>query len=196
MTTGRAAPAISDGRWRIDPKRSRVEFQSKTFWGMMTVTGTFDRYDATMELAAEPAISMIVEADSLDTGNSMRDKHLRSGDFFDVENNPHVRFISDEVALDGEQLTAHGVLHAAGRSVALSIKGTVVLEGETLSVEASAEVDHRQLGMSRGLLAMVRPPSRLRIRAQAGRHPRRIHPGDSTTENNHPSRQDTRYTAQ
>jgi polyisoprenoid-binding protein YceI len=169
MTTRGATPAISDRRWRIDPKRSRVEFQSKTFWGMMTVTGTFDRYDATMELAAEPAISMIVEADSLDTGNSMRDKHLRSGDFFDVENSPNVRFISDEVALDGEQLTAHGVLHAAGCSVALSIEGTVVLEGETLSVEASAEVDHRQLGMSRGLLAMVRPPSRLRIRAQAGR---------------------------
>src|SRR5690242_5166128 len=94
MSTSRAAPAITDGRWRIDPKRSRVEFQSKTFWGMMTVTGTFERFDATMELAAEPAISMIVEADSLDTGNSMRDKHLRSGDFFDVENNPQVHFIS------------------------------------------------------------------------------------------------------
>ena len=169
MSTGRAAPAITYGRWRIDPTRSRVEFQSKTFWGMMTVTGTFDRYDATMELAAEPAISMIVEADSLDTGNSMRDKHLRSADFFDVENNPHVRFISDEVALDGNQLTLDGVLHAAGSSVALSIQGTVVLDGDTLFVEASAEVDHRQLGMSRGLLAMVRPPSRLTIRAEAAR---------------------------
>jgi polyisoprenoid-binding protein YceI len=136
---------------------------------MMTVTGRFDRFDATMDLEAEPAISMTVEADSLDTGNSMRDKHLRSGDFFDVENNPQVRFISDEVTLDGERLRARGRLHAAGRSAELAIEGRVLQEAETLSVEASAEVDHRELGMSHGLLAMVRPPSRLSIHAQAVR---------------------------
>lgn len=169
MTTHKPAPAITEGRWRIDPERSRVEFRSKTFWGMMTVVGRFDRYDATMELAAEPAISMVVEADSLSTGNAMRDKHLRSGDFFDVENNPQVRFISDSVTLDGEHLKAHGVLHAAGKSVTLSIEGDVVQEGDELSVEAVAEVDHLELGMSRGVLGMVRPPSKLRIRAQAVR---------------------------
>ena len=171
MVTGDPAPPLTGTRWRIDPRRSRVEFHSKTFWGMMTVTGRFDRYDATMELSAQPAIAMTIEADSLDTGNSLRDKHLRSGDFFDVENNPQVRFISDEVTLDGERLSVRGRLHAAGRTVPLSLVGKVVHGIETLSVEATAEVDHRRLGMSHGLLAMVRPPSKLAIRAHAVRDP-------------------------
>ena len=169
MATPGRTPAIGESRWRIDPERSHIEFDAKTFWGMMTVTGRFDRYDATMDLASEPAISMTIEADSLDTGNSMRDKHLRSADFFDVENNPQVRFISDQVTLNGERLTVRGLLHAAGRSVPLSIEGKVVQGTETLAVEATAEVDHTQLGMSRGVLGMVRPRNKLRIRAHAVR---------------------------
>ena len=167
MATDDSAPPITQARWRIDPKRSRFEFHSKTFWGMMTVTGRFDRYEATLDLSADPAIEVTIEADSLDTGNSVRDKHLRSVDFFDVENHPQIRFISDEVTLDGERLSVRGRLHAAGRSVPLLIEGKVAQAAAALSVEAFAEVDHRQLGMSRGPLAMVRPPTRLTIRARA-----------------------------
>src|SRR5699024_12001799 len=37
---------------------------------------------------------------SISTSNEDRDNHLRSGDFFDAENFPEIRFVSTEVAGD------------------------------------------------------------------------------------------------
>ena len=66
-------------------------------------------------MRSEPAVELTIEADSLDTKQRRRDKHLRSADFFDVEHHPEVRFVSDSAALDGERLKVHGQLHAAGK---------------------------------------------------------------------------------
>ena len=90
------------------PTRSSVEFRTPTFWGLMTVKGRFERYDGTLDLRQEPAIELTIEAVSLNTNNNMRDKHLRSSDFFDVANHPQVRFVSDSATLDGERLDGQG----------------------------------------------------------------------------------------
>jgi polyisoprenoid-binding protein YceI len=34
-------------RWTLDPARSAVEFKVRHFWGLITVTGDFDRFDGT-----------------------------------------------------------------------------------------------------------------------------------------------------
>src|SRR4051794_9034330 len=110
-------PTIGTTRWRIDPARSSVEFHVKGFWGMATIKGRFSRYHGTLDLAAEPAIELTIEADSLDTANAKRDMHLRSPDFFDAEKHPYLRFVSDSATLDGERLHVRGRLHARGRSI-------------------------------------------------------------------------------
>ena len=109
------AHSIENTRWRIDPTRSRIEFRTPTFWGLITVNGRFEHYDGTLDLRHEPAVELTIDASSLDTNNTKRDKHLRSADFFDVENHPQVRFVSDSATLDGERLTVSGRLYAAGR---------------------------------------------------------------------------------
>ena len=76
------------GRWRIDPTRSSVEFRTRTLWGLATVKGHFERYDGTLDLERSPAIELTIDADSLNTKNDFRDRHLRSADFFDVEEPP------------------------------------------------------------------------------------------------------------
>jgi YceI-like domain len=92
---------IQNGRWRIDPARSSVEFHVRNLWGLQTVKGRFESYSGTIELATQPSIELTIEADSLNTNNPQRDKHLRSADFFDIANHPHVRFESELVTLDG-----------------------------------------------------------------------------------------------
>src|SRR5262249_2569180 len=116
----RQAPSIAATRWRIDPARSSVEFRVKNFWNLVTVKGGFSRYHGPLDLQADPAIDLTIEADSLDSRNERRDKHLRSGDFFDVDEHPYVRFVSNSAVLDGETLTVKGRLHARGESIPLT----------------------------------------------------------------------------
>ena len=160
------APSIRSTRWRIDPKRSDVEFQTKIFWGIATVKGSFARYHGTLDLGAQPAIELTLESDSLDTQNSKRDEHLRSSDFFGVEAHPRVRFVSERAVLNGERLTVRGRLHARGASIPLSLEATLrALDGE-LEVEAIAEADHRRLGMTWNKIGMVSTPSKLVVKGR------------------------------
>jgi polyisoprenoid-binding protein YceI len=168
MTTTQPTEAvdIEKTRWRIDPARSSVEFHTPTFWGLMTVNGRFERYDGTLDLREDPAIELTIEASSLNTKNNMRDKHLRSGDFFDVENHPQVRFVSDSARLDGERLTVSGRLHAAGESTPLDVDARLRRVDGELEVDATAYADHLELGMSHGMLGMIRTPSELIVRGR------------------------------
>ena len=50
--------SIAQGRWRIDPARSGVEFRTPTLWGLTTVRGHFDRYDGTLDLERSPAVEV------------------------------------------------------------------------------------------------------------------------------------------
>jgi polyisoprenoid-binding protein YceI len=151
--------AMETARWRIDPSRSSVEFRSPAFWGLTTAKGRFHSYDGTLDLRHQPAIELTLDADSIDTNNKIRDKHLRSAEFFDVANHPQVRFVSDSAALDGERLKVRGQLYAAGQSMPLDLEARLVPVGDELEVDAQTYADHRQLGMSSGTLGMIRTPS-------------------------------------
>jgi polyisoprenoid-binding protein YceI len=167
---------IATGEWRLDPARSSVEFHVPHFYGLMTVKGHFDRYEGTLDLSARPAVKLVIEADSLDTKQSKRDKHLRSADFFDVANHPRVRFEADAATLEGERLKVHGILHAAGKRIPLDVDATVTADGDELEIEASALADHRELGMGWSPLGIMRAPSKLIVRGRLvrGEDQRRI----------------------
>ena len=152
------------GAWRLDPARSSVEFQVPHFYGLMTVKGHFDRYEGTLDLSARPAVELVIDADSLDTKQGKRDKHLRSTDFFDVANHPQVRFEADAATLEGETLKAHGTLSAAGNQIPLDVDATLRPDGDELEIEASALADQRQLGMVWSPLGITRTPSKLIVR--------------------------------
>jgi polyisoprenoid-binding protein YceI len=164
--------SIETTRWRIDPTRSRIEFRTPTFWGLITVNGRFERYHGTLDLRHEPAVELTIDASSLDTNNHKRDKHLRSADFLDVDNHPQVRFVSDSATLEGERLTVSGRLYAAGESVPLDVDARLRRVDGELEVDATAYADHLELGMSHGKLGMIRTPSELIV------HGRLVRDGD------------------
>ena len=159
-------PVVETTRWQIDPARSSVEFSTPTFWGLITVHGRFERYDGSLDLRREPAIELTIEADSLDTKNKTRDEHLRSADFFDLENHPQVRFVSESAVLEGERLKVRGHLHAAGATIPLDLDASLRRVGDELEVDARVPADHRKLGMSHGLPGMLRSPSELIVRGR------------------------------
>jgi polyisoprenoid-binding protein YceI len=164
-TPSPSAPSIS-GAWRIDPARSSVEFHVRHFYGAVTVKGRFGTYEGTLDLAAQPAVQLTIDADSLDTKLRKRDQHLRSADFFDVEHHHQVRFVSDSAVLDGDRLTVHGQLHAAGKQIPLELDATLRPVDEELEIDASTHADHRELGMTWSPLGILRSPSELIVRGR------------------------------
>ena len=168
MTTRTVPTAnrLATETWRLDPSRSSVEFQARILYGLMTVSGRFDRYEGTLDLSSRPAISLSIEADSLNTNHKRRDKHLRSAAFFDAANHPRVRFEADAADLDSETMRVRGLLYAAGKHVPVEADVTVTAVGDELEVEATALADQRELGMTWSALGMVRAPSRLVVRGR------------------------------
>jgi polyisoprenoid-binding protein YceI len=155
----------------VDPIGTSVEFSVKTFWGLSTVRGRFDRFAGFYEFGPEgETIELTIDADSLDTGHATRDKHLRSDDFFHVERHQQVRFRSTRVHHVPEgYLHVVGHLEAAGKSVLLEFPATTRWIGDDLEIEATTTVDPRELGMSTGTLGMIRPPATLHIKARLTR---------------------------
>lgn len=87
-------------KWVIDPTHSEIEFKVKHLM-ITNVKGRFNEFDAsiytTNDNFTSVEIDCFINAASVDTGNEDRDKHLRSSDFFDVENHPQISFQADTV---------------------------------------------------------------------------------------------------
>lgn len=135
--------------WELDAAASRAEFRARTFWGLVGVRGHFDRLSGAVE--PDGRMELVIDAASLDSGNRQRDRHLRSGDFFDVERHPQVRFSSSgglESLADGG-VRVNGRLEAAGEAVQLELVPSVRPVGDdALELDAETTIDQRQLGMT------------------------------------------------
>jgi len=153
------------GRWQLDPRRSSVEFRARHFWGLLPVKGHFDYYHGRLDLGATRAIELTIDAATIQTGNRKRDQHLRSADFFDVENHPRVQFVSDSVELRRDTLRVAGRLSARGRSIPIELDAQIRRVNGELHIQAATTAPHRELGMTWSPLRMIRPHSRLVVNA-------------------------------
>jgi len=107
--------AIDDitGDYALDVSHSRLGFTARH--AMVTkVRGQFSDFEGTARVdTANPSASSVqltIDPASISTGSPDRDGHLRSADFFDVEQFPQWGFRSTEVTRDGETWTVTGDL--------------------------------------------------------------------------------------
>ena len=112
----------------IDPLHSDISFKIKHLM-ISNVNGNFNKFDAVMETVSEDNfedanISFEAIVDSITTNISDRDNHLRSADFFDVENYPKITFKSTSVKGTGSDYTVIGDLTIKGVTNLVSLKGT------------------------------------------------------------------------
>jgi polyisoprenoid-binding protein YceI len=123
----RTTPLISEGTWTVDPGHSSVEFSIKHM-GIANVRGHFSEFEGTLEAKeslADSRASGTVKAASIDTGESKRDEHLRSADFFNVEEFPDIEFESTRVeAIDDESTRVHGnlTMHGVTNEICLEVR--------------------------------------------------------------------------
>lgn len=146
------------GSWVIDPAGSSATFASKTFWGLVTVRGTFGAVSGSGTVADDGTVTgeLIIDAASLNTKNAKRDTHLRSADFFDTDNHPSVVVRVESAKRDGDRLAGTGTIEAAGRSVPLTFTGHVdSADGDAVILTASASLDRHAFGMTWNQMGML-----------------------------------------
>jgi polyisoprenoid-binding protein YceI len=174
MTTITAHDRFAGTRWQLDPASSHAEFSAHHFWGLVTVKGHFTRVDGWLVVDDHDRceFELTLDAASLDTGNSRRDAHLRSAEFFDVADHPVVRFTSTGVtdAAYG-RLHVEGELEAAGARIPLQFQPSFTHDGDQLGLTAITTVDQRRLGMTWSPLGMTRAPVTVTVRARLRRTP-------------------------
>lgn len=105
--------------WKADNAHSSLGF-TISHLGISEIPGTFNDFDATITSSKEDfsdaAIELSVDVASIDTEVEKRDSHLKSADFFNVEEFPTMTFKSTSVKKAGKDkykvtgdLTLHGV---------------------------------------------------------------------------------------
>ncbi len=84
-------------KWAIDAAHSEIGFKVKHLM-ITNVAGKFDKFEGSVESTSDDFvnanISFTAEAASVNTGQSQRDGHLQSADFFDAAKFPQLKFAS------------------------------------------------------------------------------------------------------
>ena len=105
--------------WKVDSMHSEVGFKVRHMM-ISNVSGSFGAFDATAATNGDDfstaKFSFDAQIDSINTGVSDRDGHLKSADFFDAENHPALRFSSTAVTkINDETLEIAGNLEIKGQ---------------------------------------------------------------------------------
>jgi polyisoprenoid-binding protein YceI len=155
MTTElRTAPAT----WSIDADHSNVGFRVRHMM-ITTVKGRFAGIDGDIVIdehnPERSRVDVRIPAASIDTRSEQRDTHLRSADFFDVENHPYLKFRSRRVAALGDgrfavagDLTIRGVTREVVLDVEEEGRGTDPWGGERVGYTAVTRIDRTDFGLT------------------------------------------------
>lgn len=151
-----SATAAQATTWKVDQSHTTIGFSVSHLF--TSVQGRFDRFEGTVDFdPSKPEATKVrgtAETASINTNNSKRDKHLRSGDFFDVEKFPTLTFESRALTgwannrgkLSGT-LTIHGVSRGVELDVSFLGRGKDPWGNERAGFKASVVIDRRDYGL-------------------------------------------------
>jgi polyisoprenoid-binding protein YceI len=149
-------PGYTAGTWAIDPVHSEVGFSVRHMM-VSKVRGRFTTFSGEIVTGADPLDSSVtaeITLDSIVTGQEQRDAHIRSADFFDVENHPTMTYRSTGLRHGGNGYVVDGQLSLRGvtRDVPLALElngfGPDPYGGTRAGFTATAEISRSDFGVS------------------------------------------------
>ncbi|HLO12156.1 MAG TPA: YceI family protein, partial [Pseudoneobacillus sp.] len=149
---------MTNTKWALDPAHSSVDFSVRHMM-IAKVKGSFNSFSASIE--ADPSdlttanIQFTIDLSSVDTRNEDRDNHLRSADFFDVENNPTMTFSSTSITKTSEgeydvtgDLTLRGVTRSETFVVTYEGSGKDPWGNEKVGFNAEGKIKRSDYGLT------------------------------------------------
>jgi polyisoprenoid-binding protein YceI len=146
------APVVRWGRWLVDPEASHARFVARAFAGLVKTPGRFRSLSGDLTVdEAHAAGALVIDSSSIDTGNRMRDRHLRSRAFFDAKRHPELRY--DVRSMSGTRVEGELIVADTRTPLPLDVTLHVPADG-VVELACQIEVDRVALGI-RGARGMV-----------------------------------------
>lgn len=145
-------------KWVLDPMHSEVQFKVKHLV-ISTVTGFFKKFEGELDTENDDfsgaSISFKLDIDSIDTTQSHRDEHLKSAEFFDAAQFPHISFAStsftktgdDEYELKGD-LTVKGITKPVTLAVEYGGQQTDFYGNTKAGFEVTGKINRKDFGLT------------------------------------------------
>lgn len=148
------------GVWAVDAGHAEVAFIGRHL-GLTKIRGRFVGVDGTVRIAEaieDSTVEVTIDMASVDSGDTARDDHLRSDDFFDVANHPEATFRSIGLSSNGTEATLTGELTIKGVSglVDLAVEyvgqATDPWGGERAVFHAATKINREDWGLTWNML--------------------------------------------
>jgi len=145
---------LKAGTWTIDASHSEVGFTVRHL--MSKVRGQFRTFEGTLTVADNPlesSVTATIDLSSVDTRNEQRDNHLRSNDFFSVEDSSTMTFESTEIIDRDGELVARGnlTIKDVTKPIDLTLDylgvGTDPWGGSRVGFEGSTSLSRKEWGI-------------------------------------------------
>jgi polyisoprenoid-binding protein YceI len=156
------------GQWVLDPRKSSIRLKSKSMWGLVPVNGVFRRVSGHGTVSPDGVASgtVTVAAESIDTNNAQRDKHLRSADFFDSGSHPYITFTADGIRPSGQGVAVTGALTVRGQTRPLSFDAKASAPGDgEIWLDAEVHINRADFGLTWNLMGGTSMNNALAIHA-------------------------------
>lgn len=150
-------PTTLAGTYAIDPTHSRLGFVARH--AMVTkVRGNFNEFTGSgvfdIDNPTKSNVSVTIQATSIDTRNEDRDNHLRSNDFFAMEQYPTVTFAStaiEQIDDDTFRITGDLTIKDVTRSISIDFDyegaATDPSGNQRIGFEGSVQVNRKDFGL-------------------------------------------------
>ncbi|MDQ6693436.1 MAG: YceI family protein [Chloroflexota bacterium] len=144
--------------WKIDPGHSTVEFVAKHMM-ITSVRGRFPDVEGTIrfdeENIANSSVEATIQVATVTSGSEQRDQHLRTGDFFLVDEHPTFTFKStriepkgsDEYKVTGD-LTIRGVTKQITLDATFEGRNTSPWGAEAIGFSATTTINRKDFGVN------------------------------------------------
>lgn len=151
-----AFEGLTAGTYTIYPTHTEISFSVRHL-AISKVRGHFQTFAGTVEIAEQiedSTASATIDVASINTNQAQRDEHLRTSDFFNVEEFPEMTFKSTGVAVDGGDLTINGDLTLRGVTKPVTLEAefggaTVDGYGNTkVGFEATTKINRQDFGVT------------------------------------------------
>ncbi|MBB5316946.1 YceI family protein [Tunturibacter empetritectus] len=140
--------------FKTTPESSSINFYVKA---SVALVGKFDKWDASLKFTSSDVTTAVLDiriaAGTVNTGSGIKDKRLKSKDFFDVEQSPSITFHSTKVVQTGpETFDVFGNFSIRGVSKPETLKLTVSGKGTGSGViKGAMAFDRKDYGMTSGI---------------------------------------------